>query len=65
MGRFYYAHKDDKLNAAEIEERIVSPIDDDEVETKKGIYAYLLTGNDKTLNLRSFDQKTKRAVYAG
>lgn len=63
-GRFYNAHKDDKLNAAELERRLVALIDNDEVENKKGIYAYLLTGNDKTLNLRAFDEKTKQAVYA-
>ena len=63
-GRLYNAHKDDKLNAAEFEKRIVALIDDDEVENKKGIYAFLLTGNDKTLNLRAFDEKTKQTVYA-
>lgn len=63
-GRFYNVHKDDKLNAAALEKRIVALIDDDEVENKKGIYAFLLTGNDKTLNLRAFDEKTKHAVYA-
>jgi hypothetical protein len=63
-GRYYNAHKDDKLNAAELEKRIVELIDDDEVENKRGIYPYLLTGNPKTLNLRAFDEKTKHAVYA-
>lgn len=63
-GLFYNAHKNDKLNAAALEKRIVALIDDDEVENKKGIYAYLLTGNNKTLNLRAFDEKTKHAVYA-
>ena len=62
-GRFYNAHKSDRLNAAELEKRIVALIEDDEVESKKGIYAYLLTGNDKTLNLRAFDEKTKHMVY--
>ena len=63
-GKFYNTHKDDKLNAAELEKRLVALIDDDEVENPKGIYAYLLTGIDKTLNLRAFDDKTKHAVYA-
>lgn len=63
-GRFYNVHKDDKLNATELEKYLIALIDDDEVENKKGIYAYLLTGNDKTLNLRAFDEKTKQAVYA-
>lgn len=63
-GDFYNEHKDDKLNAAELEQRIVELIDDDEVDSKKGIYEYLLTGNDKTLSLRAFDEKTKHKIYA-
>ena len=62
-GGFYNEHKDDKLNAAKLEQRIVKLIDDDEVSSKKGIYEYLLTGNDKTLNLRVFDEKTKVKIY--
>lgn len=62
-GEFYNKHKDDKLNASKLEEKIVELIDDDEVENKKGIYEYLLTGNEKTLSLRAFDDKTKIKVY--
>jgi len=62
-GEFYNKHKDDKLNAAELEQRVVALIDDDEVDSKKGIYEYLLTGNEKTLNLRMFDEKTKQKIY--
>lgn len=63
-GEFYNNHKDDKLNAADLEKRIVALIDDDEVDNKKGIYEYLLTGNEKTLSLRAFDEKTKQKIYA-
>lgn len=63
-GKFYNKHNDDKLNAAELEQRIIGLIDDDEVDSKKGIYEYLLTGNEKTLNLRAFDEKTKQKIYA-
>jgi HNH endonuclease/Protein of unknown function DUF262 len=63
-GKFYNEHKDDKLNAAELEQRIVKLIDDDEVNSKKGIYEYLLTGNERTLSLRAFDEKTKQQIYA-
>jgi hypothetical protein len=63
-GEFYNKHKDDKLNAAELEKRITKLIDDDEVDSKKGIYEYLLTGNEKTLSLRAFDEKTKQKIYA-
>jgi hypothetical protein len=62
-GEFYSVHKDDKLNAAELEKRIVQLIDDDEVESKRGIYEFLLTGDEKTLSLREFDEKTKVKTY--
>jgi hypothetical protein len=62
-GSFYNDHKDDKLNAAKLEDQIVELIDDDEVDSKRGIYEYLLTGNEKTLSLRAFDQKTQVKIY--
>ncbi len=63
-GEFYNHHKDDKINAAELEKRIVELIEDDEVDNKRGIYEYLLSGNERSLNLRAFDEKTKQKVYA-
>ena len=39
-------------------------IDDDEVENKRGIYEYLLTGNERLLNLREFDEKIKIKKYS-
>ena len=62
-GVFYNDHKDDKLNAAKLEQRIAELIEDDEVNSKKGIYEFLLTGNEKTLSLRAFDEKTKVKIY--
>lgn len=62
-GKFYNDHKDKKLNAADLEKRIVELLDDDEVDSKKGIYEYLLTGNEKTLSLRTFDKKMRHKVY--
>ena len=62
-GKFYRNHKDDKLNAAELEKRISELFLDDEVNAKKGIYEYLLTGNEKTLNLRTFSDKDKATAF--
>lgn len=62
-GGFYNNHKSDKLNAATIEQEIKNLVNDDEVDSKKGIYEYLLTGNEKTLSLRTFDEKTKVKIY--
>ena len=36
---------------------------DDEVQNKKGIYQYLLDGQEKHLNLRTFDDSIKRTIY--
>lgn len=63
-GKFYRDHGQRKdLNAATLESRIKELIDDDEVQSVKGIYEYLLTNNEKTLNLRTFDDKMKRKKY--
>lgn len=62
-GRLYNEHKDDKLNAALLEKSIAELIEDDEVDNQKGIYEYLLTKNEKFLNLRAFDNKTSLKVY--
>jgi HNH endonuclease/Protein of unknown function DUF262 len=62
-GKFYNEHKVNKPNAKNLEQRIGELIEDDDVDNKKGIYEYLLTGNEKTLNLRAFDEKTKLKTY--
>ena len=62
-GGFYRDHGHERLNAATLETEIARLILDDEVEAKKGIYAYLLTDNEKTLSLRAFDDKTRAAAY--
>ena len=62
-GGFYNKHKDKKFNAAKFEQRIAELIDDDEVNSKKGIYEYLLTDDERTLSLRAFDQKTQVTVF--
>jgi hypothetical protein len=62
-GRFYNEHQNNRLNAAKLKKRIEELIDDDEVTNKRGIYEYLLTDNEKFLNLRLFDEKTKTKIY--
>ena len=37
---------------------------DEEVTNPKGIFEYLLSGNEKYLSLRQFDDKTKALIYA-
>ncbi|MDE2041866.1 MAG: DUF262 domain-containing protein [Alphaproteobacteria bacterium] len=62
-GRLYNTHMNDTLNAATLEARIADLIADEEADNKKGIYEYLLTGNEKTQNLRAFNDKIRAAKY--
>lgn len=48
---------------AEIENKILELIADDEVGSVKGIYEYIIDGAEKHLSLRAFDDKTKRKIY--
>lgn len=36
---------------------------DDDVTKKSGIYSYLITGEEKHLNIRSFTENQKREAY--
>jgi hypothetical protein len=62
-GRLYNKYKDIIFDTKKLEEDIQRLIDDDDVQSIKGIYLYLLTGEEKHLNLRQFDEKIKRKVY--
>lgn len=62
-GRLYNKYKKITYDAKETEEKTLKLIDDDDVQSLKGIYEYILTGEEKHLNLRQFDDKTKRKVF--
>lgn len=46
-----------------LESHIKELMEDDEVTNKKGIYEYLLSGEERKLNLRAFTDKMKREAY--
>ncbi|WP_270971382.1 HNH endonuclease family protein [Campylobacter upsaliensis] len=62
-GLFYNTYKDKPLDAKELESKIIELMQDDEVQKKSGIYAYVLSGDEKHLSLRAFSESVKRAVY--
>jgi hypothetical protein len=62
-GLFYNKFKDTKFDSKKLEEQITELMIDDDVESKKGIYAYVLTGKEKYLNIRAFSDKQKREAY--
>ena len=62
-GLLYNQHKDDKLDVGDIQKRIPELMADKEVQKKSGIYEYLLTGEEKVLSLRTFDEDEKLTMY--
>lgn len=62
-GSMYDQYKDVVYDTDKLEMRIKALMMDDDVTNKRGIYAFVLTGNEKTLNIRSFSESQKRAAY--
>ena len=62
-GSLHARFKTQKINPRDFEKRIAELMEDEEVGNKKGIYEYLLSGDEKTLNLRAFPDKIKQARY--
>ena len=59
-----YDGNDIKKSGIEINERIIELTGDDEVTcSMKGIYMYIITGKEKYLSIREFDEKTARSVF--
>ncbi|MDR1451705.1 MAG: DUF262 domain-containing protein [Helicobacteraceae bacterium] len=63
-GRLYNTYKDTKYDTNNIEKEIARLIADEEVAKKSGIYEYILTRDEKYLNLRTFSDKQKQETYA-
>ena len=62
-GVLYNQYGTASLDPTALEKRIVELMSDKEVTNKKGVYEYLLSGKEKLLSLRQFDDEDKRAKY--
>lgn len=62
-GKLYNQYKDIVFDTKAIEEETAKLIADDDVENKKGIYQYILTRQEKHLNIRAFSDSIKQKVY--
>ena len=62
-GELYNKYKAAKLDPVKLEQRVAELMEDDDVSNKKGIYTYLLTQDERHLNIRTFDKKQKREAY--
>lgn len=64
-GRLYRTYHKNAYSKDKVSERVDALLDDTQVGDKRGIFEYILGGEQDTslLNVRVFDQKTKKAVY--
>ena len=62
-GALYNAYKDEDLDSAAIETETAGLILDDDVTNQKGIYPYILTRDEKHLNIRAFSDGMKQRAY--
>lgn len=63
FGILYNQFKDEEYDSKKIEDEVSKLMQDEDVTKKSGIYEYVLTRNEKFLNIRLFTDKQKREVY--
>lgn len=62
-GPLYDRYKDQQFDTDDLERRTAELMRDPDVTKRRGIYIYLLTGDERHLNIRQFDDREKRAAY--
>ena len=62
-GEYFNRYGEENFDAEENLRRVEELRDDEEVQSMSGIYKYLLTGDEKFLQLRAFDKRTKEKIY--
>lgn len=63
-GLFYNEHRDrTDLDPKALEADVSRLMADEDVTKKGGVYEYLLTGKERCLSIRAFDDRMKRAAY--
>lgn len=62
-GILFNKYKDSSYNSDKMELDVSRLMMDDDVSNKKGIYYYLITGEEKYLNIRTFSDNQKREAY--
>lgn len=62
-GELYDRFKDTAFDTDKLESRIVALMMDDDVTKKSGIYKYVLTDDERHLNIRQFSANQRREAY--
>ena len=62
-GRLFREHGDRDLDPVELEARIHALMENPDVRRKKGVYEYVLTGQENLLDGRTFSESDRRTMY--
>ncbi len=62
-GELYDGYHAKVYDTDKLEEQIKALMLDDDVSNKKGIYKYVITGDERSLNIRAFSEAQKRKAY--
>lgn len=62
-GFLYNEFKDRNFDSKRLEDHVSILMLDEDVESKRGIYSFVLTGKEKFLNIRAFTPNMKREAY--
>lgn len=62
-GPLYNRFNDADLDPAKLEARVAELMADPDVTSNKGVYTYVLTGEEKHLSIRAFDDRMRRTAY--
>ena len=62
-GTLYNVHGEERFDAARLRKRIDALMMDEDVTRKAGIYPYVLSGEERHLNVRAFSDAQKRAAF--
>lgn len=64
-GFWYNKLKDTPLDSKKLETQVAELMQDEDVTSRRGIYQYVLFGDEKHLNIRQFKESDKRYAYEG
>lgn len=62
-GDLYNEFKDVELDSAKLEKQVAKLMADEDVTRKRGIYSYVLDGNERHLNIRAFSPNMRREAF--
>ena len=62
-GLWYNKLKNEKFDSEKLEEQVSRLMKDEDVTNRRGIYEYILFGDEKHLNIRAFRESDKRYAY--